>query len=173
MSARRTRSVPVRRGHLGTTGTEVLGNKAVLLYASAKALSEAAYWHRTRRRLLTCEAASARPRAGHLGRRPPGVFYGGRMSRAHTTRPTPARVLRAPGPVRASSPELSSTSASSPKVGGSELEGSNSRVGGRALREGPPSGPPRRADDHAGFVFSAAVFAPGTSPRRWLGLDQR
>jgi hypothetical protein len=25
----------------------------------------------TRRRLLTCEAASARPRAGHLGRRPP------------------------------------------------------------------------------------------------------
>jgi hypothetical protein len=36
----------------------------------------------------------------------------GRMSRAHSVRPKPAKMLRAPGPVRASSPELSSTSAS-------------------------------------------------------------
>ena len=38
------------------------------------------------------------------------------MSRAHARRPTPARMVRAPGPVPASSPELSSMSASSPPV---------------------------------------------------------
>jgi len=79
----------------------------------AKVANEIAYWRRTRRRLLTCEAPPARPRAGQSWRRPPGVFDGGRMSRAHTTRPTPAKMVRAPGPVPASSPELSSTSASS------------------------------------------------------------
>src|SRR4051812_12391610 len=58
----------------------------------------------------------ASPR-GHLGRRPPGVLDGGRMSRAHSTpRRTPA-MLRAPGPVPPSPAELSSTSASYPKAG--------------------------------------------------------
>jgi hypothetical protein len=38
------------------------------------------------------------------------------MSRAHATRPSPATMARAPGPVPASSPELSSMSASSPPV---------------------------------------------------------
>jgi hypothetical protein len=53
------------------------------------------------------------------------------MSRAHATRPTPARMVRAPGPVRASSPELSSTSASSAPV--RSLKHASGRGRGRNL----------------------------------------
>jgi hypothetical protein len=70
MAARRTRSTPVRL--LGDkVDARTLGGPRSPVLASRKVANEVAYWRRTRRRLLTCEAASARPRAGHLGRRPP------------------------------------------------------------------------------------------------------
>ncbi len=74
---------------------------------------------RTRRRHLTCAGGLRGRRLRRaIYRGPswppaPGVFAGGRMSRAHGTRPLTMETSRAPGPVRASSPGPSRWPASS------------------------------------------------------------
>jgi hypothetical protein len=103
MAARRTRSTPVRLPGV-EVGERTLRGPHSSVLASRKVANEVAYWRRTRRRLLTCEAASARPRAGHLGRRPPrrlrrggacpGRTRGGRHPRGWFVRPGQFRRLR-------------------------------------------------------------------------------
>jgi hypothetical protein len=93
----------------------------------------------------------------------------GRMSRAPSTRPTPAAMLRAPGPVRASSPELSSMSASY----WTERRFAGGRVHDPAVRGVEAVVPRGVGHTQVGWRSAGAVACPGSGKRlalRWVML---
>ena len=83
MAARRTRSTPVRL--LGDkVDARTLGGPRSPVLASRKVSNEVAYWRRTRRRLLTCEAASrASPRGAFWPPSPRRPRRGAHVPGAH------------------------------------------------------------------------------------------